>query len=651
MAFPEHLASFDVEALTALLASRPDLLVEPVPRDVDELAQRLGGTESLSVALPVLDRDETVVARTVALLGAADVATVAHRVAAPTELVAAAVDRLCARGLAWRDGPEACLPLRLAAHFAGAVEGFRPVRTIGGQVRVEQLRETVTALGGDPSGTKTALIEALERCYADPAVIVRAVEGLSRAAGEHLRLLLGGHHQFGYGGGPPVELLRAGLLLGGSYGAAELPREVAVPLLIRGTVTGRPEVAASTDRADDGRAGAESALLALVTVLDDARVRPIAALKKGGVGARERARLTKSLRVTEPALWIDVTHAAGLLAPTGTGYTATAAYDGWRDQDPGSRWAGVAAAWFELHVAPTSREYHDGEVAPPLHMSTGAGILRRALLRAGAGGGSLRSAAEHVEWFCPMHQDHEFRAKEVDAALREGAALGVVAGDRLTALGELLVTGADDLAARAAALLPETRGGVVLQSDLTAVVSGQPSAAAARLLAACAQAESRGAAATWRFTPQSVRAAMDDGWAADALRAELVDVSGRELPQPLDYLISDVARRHGTVRVREVRAVVTGSESDVAEIAHTRSLRSLQLVAVTPTVLTSPSEPAAVVKGLRGAGFSPMPEDADGTVIVTSRESGPPPAARRRAARARVAAPDLAARLLAGRPE
>ena len=51
----------------------------------------------------------------------------------------------------------------------------------------------------------------------------------------------------------------------------------------------------------------------------------------------------------------------------------------------------------------------------------------------------------------------------------------------------------------------------MLQSDLTAVVSGQPSAAAARLLAAAAVPEARGVATTWRFSPASVRSALDAG--------------------------------------------------------------------------------------------------------------------------------------------
>ena len=161
----------------------------------------------------------------------------------------------------------------------------------------------------------------------------------------------------------------------------------------------------------------------------------------------------------------------------------------------------------------------------------------------------------------------------------------------------------------------------MLQSDLTAVASGQLSAAASRLLAVTAVPESRGTATIWRFTPDSVRAALDDGWSADELRAELAAASDRPLPQPLDYLIGDVARRHGSVRVRGVRSCVTGEEAEISEILHTRSLRRLQLSRLAPTVLASPLEADDLLPKLRAAGFAPMPEDADGVVIVPKKEN------------------------------
>ena len=261
----------------------------------------------------------------------------------------------------------------------------------------------------------------------------------------------------------------------------------------------------------------------LVGLLDEATTQPLARLKKGGVGARERARLAKRLGIDEPALWIDLAAALGMLDPTRAATRPPSSTRGWRDEPVAQRWAAIALGWFALDLAPTSRETDDGgEVAPPEDMLSGAGLLRRAWLRAAAGGRSVAAAAAHVEWFAPLHgYDDVGRARKIAAARHEAELLGVVAGDRLTALGELLVAEREPapLAARAAPLLPDTRGLLVVQSDLTALVSGQPTAATASLLAACAVPENRGAATVWRFTPASVRSALDTGWTVDKLRS------------------------------------------------------------------------------------------------------------------------------------
>ena len=600
--------------------------------------------------------------RTVALFGAGTVTELADRLRVAEADVRRVVGGLCERGLMWEHDGHIGLLQRLVEHFAMELAGFRPLSIIARQARVDQLREAIAALDGNPAGLpKPGLIGRLGELITEQKISA-AVAGLPAPARKHLDLVLtrSAYHQYyGYGsarGADPVQVLvRAGLMLPGG-GPPELPRETAALLIARklGRMTGRPALSRSTDQPDSGRAAAEAAGLAVTTLLDAARSRPLAALKKGGIGTRERARISTKLGVPEPALWIDIAATAGLLACGRSGYQPTDDYDEWREQTPAGRWASIVLAWFELDHAPTSRETDDGEVPPPVPLHSTGGFLRRSLLRAAAGGVSVRSVASHIDWFCPVHgYDDTGRARKVDATTTEASLLGVIVGDRLSDLGELLVRSSDhpdardELAHGAADLLPETRGLLVLQSDLTALVSGQPTAAAVAVLAAAATSESRGMAATWRFSPASVRAALDAGWSADALRAELVAASGRELPQPLDYLIRDVVRRHGAVRIRGARACVTGSEADVTEILNTRSLRPLHLSRIAPTVLASPFEMDDVLQRLRAAGFFPMAEDADGVVIVPQR----PAASDRRAdavprrPRSRIAAADLATRL------
>jgi len=206
------------------------------------------------------------------------------------------------------------------------------------------------------------------------------------------------------------------------------------------------------------------------------------------------------------------------------------------------------------------------------------------------------------------------------------------------------------LAARVADALPGTRGSMLVQSDLTAVVSGRQDPAAMRVLAAAAVPEAGGAATVWRFTPASVRDALDAGWTAAELLAELAAGSDRPLPQPLEYLVADVARRHGQVRVRATRACVVADEATAEELLHTRSLARLRLARLAPTVLASPCEPAEVLARLRADGSAPVSEDANGAVVVgrrTEHRAAAPAGTAPASVRLRVPAVELADRLIA----
>jgi len=663
--FAEYLSSLDEEALTALLRARPDVRVQPVPRGFTQLAQRLGGPDSLVAALRTLDRDAVNVGRAVAALGAAATTeSVARLLRAPEELTSSAVARLRGRGLAWDHDGVLHLPERLADHWAAEIGGGRPALTIARTMVVEDLRVAATGLGIETAGLlKAKLVERVCEVLADGVSLAETVARLPAPVRKRLDDLRTGEAgayyysaydtsygvRYGYARRRPGDvtdaLVHVGLLLPVN-GRPELPREVAVAVWLAGsatTLTGPPELGRATTTSADVRrhvqGAAQEALLGVTALLDEARSTPIAALKKGGIGPRERTRLAKRLSMTDDALvlWIDLAYAAGLLTPADAGYAPTDGYPSWRAAEPGVRWAALATAWFALEHAPTSREIDgDREQPPPLPLASAAGPMRRALFAAVTGGASVRAAADgtaslhaaaqHIDWYFPLHDyPADQRDIRVAAAVREAELLGVACGDVVSELGGHLhdTAGESDpvgeLALRCAPLLPAAEGGVIVQSDLTAVVSGQPSEAVSRLLAAAAIAETRGAAGIWRFTPASVRAALDAGWTADDLLAELKTVSDRPVPQPLEYLITDAARKHGTVRVRGMRSCIVTSEPLATEILHTRSLTKLHLSQVAPTVLASPFELDEVLAKLRAAGLSPVAEDALGVAIVESR--------------------------------
>jgi hypothetical protein len=66
-----------------------------------------------------------------------------------------------------------------------------------------------------------------------------------------------------------------------------------------------------------------------------------------------------------------------------------------------------------------------------------------------------------------------------------------------------------------------TQHTVRLQADLTAIVAGAPAANLATLLDTAADPRTRGTAYTWRFSPDSIRRALDAGHTATTLLADL----------------------------------------------------------------------------------------------------------------------------------
>ncbi|MEV5952557.1 helicase-associated domain-containing protein [Streptomyces sp. NPDC051987] len=169
-----------------------------------------------------------------------------------------------------------------------------------------------------------------------------------------------------------------------------------------------------------------------------------------------------------------------------------------------------------------------------------------------------------------------------------------------------------------APLLPEPLDHVLLQADLTAVAPGPLRRPLADALGVLADVESKGGATVYRFTPGSVRRALDAGQTAADLHAFLATHSRTPVPQPLTYLIDDVARRHGHLRVGAASAYVRCDDDTVLnEIMADKRASGLRLRRLAPTVLATQADPATLLEGLRAMGFAPAAESAEGDVLVT----------------------------------
>ena len=149
---------------------------------------------------------------------------------------------------------------------------FLPLSALANRTRVDDLRIAVEGLGGNAAGLRKAeLVDLLTALYADTALIARVIAELPTAARAHLTLLAtpGGLWERSWDGGfgraspvRPRSSCTPGCCCKPGYGPPVLPREVVLARAGGDRLRGRPELAASAEPPDDGRAGAERRLAA-----------------------------------------------------------------------------------------------------------------------------------------------------------------------------------------------------------------------------------------------------------------------------------------------------------------------------------------------------------------------------------------------------
>jgi hypothetical protein len=99
-------------------------------------------------------------------------------------------------------------------------------------------------------------------------------------------------------------------------------------------------------------------------------------------------------------------------------------------------------------------------------------------------------------------------------------------------------------------------------------------------------------------------------------------LSRTPVPQPLTYLVDDVARRHGQLRVGAALSFIRCDDQAVlAEIVADPRALALGLRRIAPTVLASSLEPATLLERLRGMGFAPAVEGSDGAVVTAQAQA------------------------------
>ena len=395
--------------------------------------------------------------------------------------------------------------------------------------------------------------------------------------------------------------------------------------------------------------------------------------RTGGVSARALARTADALGLEADAAAriIEIAASAGLLGldDDGATWVPSSQAAGWLTDSLPQRWAPLALAWSGSARTPwlTGTRDDDGTLRAVLSPDLEAGWAARLRARVLALLGDLPPGTSAtpafvraaLTWQSPRRT---IPGGAISAVLAEAETLGITGGGALTEAGRILARRAaasldeqdpglsgvpggptdpgdagraedagggahaeplsDDealtaLEAALAADLPAAVEMILVQSDLTAIVPGRPAPELAALLERTSVVESRGGALTVRFTPESVRGALDVGYRAEEITQEIGRYSPAPLPDSLSVLIQDAARHHGAVRVRAVSALLrVGDEATAAGLLAEPRLRDLGLDQVAPGILVATASAGQVLRELRATGLAPVTEDASGHLVV-----------------------------------
>jgi hypothetical protein len=646
--------------LADLLRARPDL-VTPIPVDIAQLASRATTRSSVVRALDRLDRFTLQVVDALAVLPEPTTpAAVRTQIGSSATAVDDALAQLRTKALMW-GGNRALRLVRAAQEAVGPYPaGLGPPTSQAlmnhPPARLAQIAED---LGLEPKGNPTSDAEVI----AD-AVVTR-IEALLVEVGDEavtaLRTLATGpptgrvadarrEVDTATARTPVDRLLARGLLIPTDDDMVVLPREVALHLrggVIHADVSTQAPAPSATRREKTtvdrtAGAGALDTVRRVETLLDAWQANPPPVLRTGGLGVRDLRRLPDLLDLDESgaAMLADLSYATGLLAASSDleeVWLPTPAADAWRRLDVARRWVGLVTTW--LTTSRTAglvgtRDERDRPV-PPLGRDLDRPLapeVRRLVLDALAGlapgeAPEPDGVREAVRWARPR-RGGRLRDEIVRWTLREAETLGVTGLGALASHVRPLLDGRPvEAAAKAAAaaldaVLPEPLDHILIQADLTAVAPGPLKPDLARELAQLSDVESRGGATVHRFTTASIRRALDIGRTAAELHAFLAQVSRTPVPQPLTYLVDDVARQHGLLRVGSASAFVRcDDESILAQILADPVAGALGLRRLAPTILASPLDATTLLERLRQMGFTPTPEASDGTLVLARADT------------------------------
>ena len=590
--FADELRARSDESIAHLFAVRPDLL-SPVPTDLSALSARANSTPSLMRALESLNKFQI------------EVLTSASTLTQPfskSELLSVSVPeageellRLWAAALVYKDGTKYRLPGNLGQLIGDEPAGLGP----------KSLKKIDFKSLKDLPSDSAAVLERLT--WGPP----RGQVGNIKAPGTAIGWLI--EHDY-------LAVMDSKTVV--------LPREVGMHL--RGGKVFKEYSPQANSFVGTARKQKDIDRAAIANISNFLRWceelahnwsdEPPIALRSGGLGIRDLKRSADHLGIDENcvAFVAEVLYLGGLIViDPDDQILPTNSFDIWMSRSLEERWSSLVNLWLETsRVSGLAGKIGEKNIAPlgPELDRAGISSMRKVTLNILAENLESDPAIKNLQEIIAWQMPQRFNAEYIEWTLREAEWLGLTGQGALSEFGIAFLNGSDDLGVERA--LPKPVDHILIQADNSAIAPGPLTVELANMIGTIADIESRGGASVYRFSESSIRRGLDHGQTGEQIKDFLKKTSKTPVPQPLEYLINDVAKRHGRLRVGMAQTYIRcEDEGLLTQILHDKKLESLRFRKLAPQVLVCDFETGDVIATLREANYLPAAENASGILI------------------------------------
>ena len=598
--FSDYLRSVDDAALLNLFTSRPDL-VTPVPPDVASLAVRACSPPSLARAIDSLNQWQFQVLEAASALS--EPFLLKSLVAITDKACADALKHLISIGLIYPSDDGMRLPSQLRDVIGGEPAGLGPVSMA--KLKLSEL--------------ESAPIDAKK-------VLERLIWGPPRGSVGDIK-----------NPGPGVSwLLEKKFLVPLDQRTVILPREVGI-YLRGGKIHKESFITAPTLKGTkrDERQVNLAAIANISTVLRWVEEllnfwaeEPADALRAGGLGVRDLKIIATHLGVDESctAFITELAYLTSLISiDADERIMPSNKFDIWLMQTPADRWQALASAWLITSrvsgLVGRAEAKNVAALGPELDRVNAVRVraLTLAILKENQSiAPDAKAFNDLLAWRAPVRRNSSLQEELATWSLREAEWLGITGQGAISRYGVGFLNG-DDLTLINDDL-PKTVDHILIQSDNTAIAPGPLEHEISQQLAIMAEIESRGGATVYRFSEATIRRALDHGKTGDEIKAFLIKTSKTPMPQPLEYLIADVAKKHGKLRVGNTSSFIRCEDTAlIAQIMNDKKLEVLTLRRIAPEVVVCDHDAADVMRLLRECGYLPAAESSNGLMLMGAR--------------------------------